>query len=736
MTRRSLWPALPLLAAWALWFWRFFFAPGADRIAYPPGDFTETFGVFRDIAYRAVVQGRLPLWADCLWSGYPLHADPQAQVFYPPLWLIFGALRLQGWAHFPIEALAAEVAFHYLVLSCLVFLFLRSLQLSRTASLLGALAFTYGGFLTGAPPLQTAKLEVAIWLPLALQAAAGLAITHRWHYAALTALALTLAYLAGHPQTFVHVALLTFAYFAFRAWQARWGFGPWAASAAALVGLTAAVSAVQLIPSVHFILNSTRAALPFEQSGSGFPFEDMLQFFHTGLVSYWHPLYVGILTLGLAAFALTRREAEVRFWAGAALVSLLLSFGAKAGLYEAAYWLIPGWRLFRNQETLALVTSFALVVLAALGTDILLRPLTRLRRKALGRLQRAALITALAALSWLAVATVLARLGFDPSDWRELPNRAGVFALGAGLALVAIWVRVRVPALRRGWPVLFMSVIAVDLYAANRPLNVVPAFDPFPPSPIIEPLSADPGFFRAQDDHQLAGHAGCAYGYRDIYGVTPYTIASYARFLERAPEPVRWSLLGVRYLITWRAEIFTGAGGRDRIPTDVLAVGTVVDDKGNVTRTHRLPDEPQRAFFVHGVLPATDDEAVASLIAQLNPRTDVILPERVATGPTGSDHVTILRDEPGFLQFQVSAETDAVLVVSEAFFPGWQALIDQQPARVLPANGALMGLAVPAGEHRVELAYRPATLLYGSVISALGLLATIGVFTAGLRSRR
>src|SRR5712692_632476 len=198
-------PYLALLCAWALFFWRFAAFSLTDRITYPAGDFTQQFGVFRDVAYRSLAAGRLPLWAECLYSGCPFSADPQAQVFYPPAWLTYAALHAQGWRNFPIGALVAEISAHYLFLSIFLYLFLRSLKLRPAPSVLGALTFTYGGYLTGYPPVQTAVLEVNLWLPLALLFAGRLAETPsprlRARPLALTAFMLALAFLAGHPQT-------------------------------------------------------------------------------------------------------------------------------------------------------------------------------------------------------------------------------------------------------------------------------------------------------------------------------------------------------------------------------------------------------------------------------------------------------------------------------------------------------------------------------------------------------
>ncbi len=738
MIRRyqNLLPYLVLFGAWALFFWRFAAPAPADRVTYPAGDFTQQFGVFRDVAYRALLAGRLPLWADCLYSGYPFYADPQAQVFYPPMWLTFGVLRLQGWGNFPVEALVAEVAIHYLATSIFLYLFLRSLSLRRSAATLGALIFTYGGYLTGYPPLQTAVLEVNLWLPLALLFAGRLAETRRPRHLALTALMLALAFLAGHPQTFMFVALLTLAYFTFRAYQSRWRFVAFVGFAAALIGLTTALAAAQLLPSIQFVLNSTRASVAFDQAAGGFPFADVLQFFLTGFVSYWHPLYVGILPLGLAAFAFTRPGPQVRFWAGVALVGLVLSFGTRAVAYDAAYWIVPGLRLFRGAERFALIVSFALTVLAAFGAHHLFGALTRPARRTLNRFVRVGIILFGVAIALLALLTYLARLGFDPSDWRQISGRTGVLTLGVALALLAFVVRARVPAFRRWIPAIFMSVVVLDLFAADRPLNVVPYFEAFPHNPVLEAIYTEPGFFRVQDDAQLFGHAGCAYGYRGIEGVTPYGVASYARFLERAPELVRWQLLGVKYVVTWREQLFTSDG--QLIPSDVVARGAVLDAKGNVTKTQRLKIEPRRAFLVHRVEAIPDDAALYTRLADpgFDPFSTAILPRAVDVSLGGGDSVAVALDLSGRLRLHTTSEADAVLVVSEAHFPGWRVTVDGRPAPLLRADGALLAVRVPSGAHEVEFVYHPEALLIGGVISALALLLTVGLVGGDRRFAR
>ena len=80
-----------LLLLWVFFFWRFF-VDGPNRVVFPDGDFTQQFFMFRTIAFGQLMSGHMPLWTDCFFGGYPFHADPQAQIFYPPVLFNFGGL--------------------------------------------------------------------------------------------------------------------------------------------------------------------------------------------------------------------------------------------------------------------------------------------------------------------------------------------------------------------------------------------------------------------------------------------------------------------------------------------------------------------------------------------------------------------------------------------------------------------------------------------------------------------
>ncbi|MDA0698856.1 MAG: hypothetical protein O3B16_03330 [Chloroflexi bacterium] len=356
-----------LAGLWALFFWRYFAAP-PNQVVFPDGDFTQQFFVFRSLAFRELAAGRLPLWTDCFFGGYPFHADPQAQLFYPPVWLSFGALRLLGYGHFPLLALTAETVAHYLIAGLGAYAFLRAETGRGLAALAGALVFTFGGYLTGYPPLQTGILETAAWLPLLLLAMRRLALHGNAAARAIACGLLALMFSAGHPQSFLLCGYLAIAYFLF---CGRAAGSPWLAllgRLAPVLLLGALISAVQLLPQAQYLALSTRSSLPYAELAHGFPLQDLAQLVVTGLVSRWQPLFMGILGLTLAMLAATAvPTTAVRFWVVTVLAGVLLSFGSGHGAYGLAYWILPGYSLFRGQERAALVVAMAGAALVAHG---------------------------------------------------------------------------------------------------------------------------------------------------------------------------------------------------------------------------------------------------------------------------------------------------------------------------------------------------------------------------------
>lgn len=73
------------------------------------------------------------------------------------------------------------------------------------------------------------------------------------------------------------------------------------------------------------------------------------------------------------------------------------------------------------------------------------------------------------------------------------------------------------------------------------------------------------------------------------------------------------------------------------------------------------------------------------------------------------------------LVLRATLDGDGLLVLGEQRFPGWSVFVNGEPARLLGVDTLCSGVALNAGEWRVEFRYRPTLLRVGALGAALGL---------------
>src|SRR5262249_2113200 len=92
---------------------------------------------------------------------------------------------------------------------------------------------------------------------------------------------------------------------------------------------------------------------------------------------------------------------------------------------------------------------------------------------------------------------------------------------------------------------------------------------------------------------------------------------------------------------------------------------------------------------------------------------------------------TMLARTDALWRFRVDANAPSFVVVNESFFPGWEAQVDGAPSSIIRTNAIVRGIAVGAGSHLVELAYRPRSFRWGTAIS---LTTALMIAVAALRT--
>jgi hypothetical protein len=724
---------LPLLFWWRLWA-----LDPADRAVIPQGDFTGQYYPLQLFAAREISAGRLPAWNPFLNAGQPGLADIQTGAYYPlnliPN-LILALLNLP----FSVGLLTAQVITHFSLASLFTYLFVRHLALrggarisaARFAGAVAALSFSYAGYLTSFPVQQLTVLETAVWLPLTL-----LLVDRAFHHPhpraqiILAGVTLALALLAGHPQTALYITYATLAYGVFLAWCAsltiqtsriRYGLLAVARFACLPILLGIALSMVQIAPTLQFISHSTRAGLDYNTVSWGLPLAEVTHFLYPGYFGS-SPQYVGILPPILAAAALFVRRVrrEVAFWIGLGVLALLLAFGGNTFLYSVTYLLAPGFGAVRNQERIIYLFSFAVSILAGYGALTLVQPLPRRARRGFQRLGRGLnwTVAAFLALMALLYAGFLQALqqGVEINMFEgALRHHAlHLLLLSGSTGLLALR---RTGLAKRKWLVaLTLGIIWLNLFTINWRFNLAEpsAGGPYPDTGLVAFLRKQAGDFRISSSGLLPGgaSAGVVHRLEDITGNTPFRLTRFQHFEDGVGSWHRWQLLNVHYVLSKRD---LDGPGLER-----------VYEEGEV-KVYHLSDPLYRAWVVQRVVTASDDEALAYISADdFDPRRTAVLPPE-APVPVLLDEdetesaVQVVRTVPGHLVLDVSTGSAGLLVISQPFYPGWQARVDGERRAIYRADHLLQGIPIEAGAHRVELTYHLSPL--PAIVSLLTLAA-------------
>jgi hypothetical protein len=99
-------------------------------------------------------------------------------------------------------------------------------------------------------------------------------------------------------------------------------------------------------------------------------------------------------------------------------------------------------------------------------------------------------------------------------------------------------------------------------------------------------------------------------------------------------------------------------------------------------------------------------------------------------GGTGTATITSYADAS--VEIHTSASSDAWLVLSDTYYPGWVATVDGQRTAILRGDVLFRVVPVPAGEHDVEFRFEPKSVQLGLWVSLASLLAlVVAVVVAG-----
>ena len=624
-------------------------------------DVLSVFHYSRIVIADAFRGGRLPTWDPHVMAGFPMLAEPQSAVFYPPTWLCLllsaGAFwTVSAWMHLALSGVFAQRWLE------------RGLGLNRWSATVGALVYMVSGFISGHVLAGHVNYVWAYpWIPALLWRLEERLAAPSLKNGVWLAVVLAMLFLAGVPQFVFFAGLLVIArllHFILagvdgRRDRARQSLRPvgWL-----LLGL--AFCAPQLFPTLELIGEMQRGgggtspyytdysmkprevgALIFPPSPSTSPWWETCGFVGGGVLLLTLAIYLG-------------RHPQRYLWTGLAALALLLAFGDSLPVYRGFVTVVPGAGWFRGPGRYLLIFTLAMAGLAAIGFEALWNRGRRGPR----------LAGALLAVSALGQLLMFARPCFSgkPEDGLRMPAALRTTLQGlCGLE--------------------------------GRVVNGSP-------------------------NAQLIGQCQ-AEGLDHVGGYEPMMLSRYAEVMNVARGAPADSLM-----------VILASAGEHRVLW-MLAARVWVTHRPQTT-LNPLP----RAWVVNNAVVLEDKAERLKILAEgpWDPEYTVILesyPKVAPPDPTKprAGKARVLSKRPGFYELEAECDAPALLVLSEAYYPGWSATVDGRETEVVPANHLIQTIWLPKGKHLVRFEYRSRWLPLGFVVAVLAALVPVGLL---VRHRR
>jgi len=696
-----------------------------------------------------------PLWIPHVYGGFPLLARSEAGVAYPINLLLFGLLP-------PYTALNLVILLTLIIAGVAMYFYLREIDAGYIGSVVGGIAFGLSGYLLSHLK-HLSNVNAACWFPLGVFFIERAIRRKSPRYLLGVGLVFGLQNLAGHAQVAYYSGVFYVLYFVFRFIHEGLPLRVAGARAVAQTAETkpntartlrrlftsrpsimfvvsmilgSVLASVQLLPTYELVSLSQRAGGVTFAYASNYAYDpnNLLMFFYpyvngdigagtyTGQSIFWEDYgYVGVTTLALAFFGAVslRRNWHVRFHVVAFATAIVFVLGPATPLYGLVFHTIPGMSYFRFPTRFLLIADFSLIVLGVLGLKRLSEKLAADRAKKVGAEERLSIFdfvrrSKAAKIELAVLALVVGDLWYfqirqnpivDLKAWADPPSTAT--ALSADTSLFRIYVvggnesHKLAFARARGWegdlrPYIDQRLFLQPCTNVQYGFSTPDGYQNFTPNYVVD----------LWGDHSRGGA---------IFSTATVKADS---FVPGQSFFKIMNLANVKYLLSlW--------------PVAHRGMLKQVRNHGPV-EVYENPHLLSRAYLVNSVRRARDvgDAQRIMLSEGFNPSKEVVLME--PTPPLGGHEfsaggATIVTYEPNSVVVAAKTEEEAILVLADTYYPGWNAYVDDRETHIYQANLVYRAVVVPPGDHTIRFRFEPDSARDGLYLSAFGIIAFLAL---------
>jgi len=748
--------------------------PEFKRVHAPLLDVIQQYYPWRKFYAESIRDGSLPLWNPYMFGGTTFIGNGQSAIFYPlniifviiPIDVAFGwfaliHLLISGWGIYALLSLwgirpsCALIGACSFMLCGFIMAWLNYITLICTAAWL---------------PVAIAAHECAL-----RRIGSNASVVTALPWSILTSLTMAMPVLAGHMQIAFYVWLSFAIYSAVRCVQCMVNelqcrrctifkaMLTHIAMPLLTILLALMLSSPQLLPSLELSTMSTRAG--------EFRYEAVLAnslqpeqwirlvvphfFGNYRDGTHWSPFerfnfiertgYIGLITLMLASVGCAFKH-PVRPYA-----VLMLCFGFLIAVGSPICFLfgmLPGVRQMVGVSRALLMFDFALAILAALGAQAIIEASSFDGAKQVandgGRVgtHAANMMRLMLVPCAVTIAAVLFVIAYGAASFWEVVTLSPLAAYEqwqickAALLLLLSCVVLAFPLWRHTRAAFMPAAVCLtiaDLFSFAYDLH--PSCDRrmvFFWTDSLRYVKANVGEHRIMAigtdaiKHWMPSNTPMVYGLRDVQGSDSLWTARYANFLRCIdsdlpgfqlddPDSQLIDLASVKFFVSG-APIEEVAKREPRNVRRLPAADMWLYENTDVMPRAFMVTDWQVAISPNEAMRFLKDAAVG--IVSMRSKA-IVEPMGELGQPAGGSlkrsrgSARIVFDGLNKLRLEVHSDGTQMLIVSDAFYPGWRAYIDGEPTSVHIANYAFRGVLVPDGHHSVWIVYEPVAISLG-----------------------
>jgi hypothetical protein len=682
--------------------------------------------------------GKVPLWNPYSFSGTGNAANYQSAVFTPfnLLFFIFNFTDAWSWI----------ILLQPLLAGLFMYIFLKTLNRSDPAALLGSIGFMFCGFLTTWMAYGTLGYAI-LWLPLILTGIVRQNKRIHWLNGILISLGIAMSLVAGHFQISLYVIIFSTLFIIFEFLMSKQVKAILFSFVYLVLGIF--IVSPQLILTYGSYVASVRSGSFIK--GEVIPWKYIVTFLSPDY--YGNPVtrndwfghyaewasYIGIIPLILSVYAcLKSLKGFKKFFLAAVILAICLSYQTPLTdlLFAAKIPVLSTSAASR----IIVIASFFMAALAAYGLDDICQDI-RSKNKSIF-LKESLLFIGILVILWFLVYVV----HILPIDKLIVAKRN--LYLPTALTLLSISI-IFIAFIKRKYFLIFVTLLliicAFDSYRyAAKWLPFEPKEYIYPQTKMLTYLENIVGQNRVFGN--FGGEMALPFKFPSVEGYDAMYQARYGIFasslndgnLGSSPRSTvnfdrnglytlsALQLLGTKYFMHRISD------GRNIWAFPVWQYSP--DTMKSIYRdeTYELFEYTKtypRAFLASNYLIENTDSGIINNLfkSDINRRETLILEEKPNIKPeSGDGEVSIKSYTENEVIIETNSKVAKLLFLSDVFDPGWQVYIDKQESRIYRADFDFRAVSLNPGRHIVIFSYEPSGFRMGLIISGISFLIILG----------